>query len=98
MNKLTEESGKEMLISMQGTLALLAIGAFDEEEGCLKRKMLFSKVCKSLSLRRYGAGASEIFKKVEKMTNPQKIDWVESVWDKYIKQNDIMNLLSKGEI
>lgn len=81
---------EEILVTGRGVLFLTMITY--KEEQTKPSGLAIDEVCKILALNRYGKAAMAIRRDIENMPFDNVKGWIESVWDKYINSNNMMDI------
>ena len=87
----------ETYLTPEGVLQILINGAFDNDEGNERRQFLLLNLCKYLSSKRYGTGATKIFEMLRTYSAQQRADWSRVIYRDYVSAENIKNLLQYGE-
>lgn len=81
---------------MRGFLKVSII-AFIEEPTLGKNTINIAKqICRIVASKRYGMSAAQVFQKLSAMTVDEAMDWVESIWGKYINEDDMVSIIERS--
>ena len=93
-SNIKNDEEKEILFTGRGILLFTVLSLHDMECNQIKVRQLMQEFCKKMSMNGYGKPALVILREVLSITKDQMEHWVESVYDKYICDNDVFSIFN----
>lgn len=87
--------GHEVKVTPKG-LFIITIGVSKDMKDTNAPKII-TELCNVICSNGYPMKLQDLLKKIEKMNMEQIEEWTESIYNKYITDDDILNVFNQGE-
>jgi len=87
---MTNQQESSILLTMKGTTLLVVSTA--KHDNNQKAHQILNEVCKRIALNRFGKSAMQIKNDLLQMSDEEVPVWLNSIWDKYICDKDIIEI------